>query len=38
VGRDGKLVIIDSPHGGNGRQQYVIDIRPVLVDAQQGTR
>jgi rhamnogalacturonyl hydrolase YesR len=38
VSRDGKLVIIDSPHGGNGRQQYVIDISPVLADAQQGTR
>jgi hypothetical protein len=30
VSRDGKQVIIDSPHGGNGRQQYVIDIGGVL--------
>lgn len=29
VSRDGQLVIIDSPHGGNGRQQYVIDICQV---------
>lgn len=29
VSRDGKLVIIDSPHGGNGRQQYVIDIERI---------
>ncbi len=33
VSRDGKLVIIDSPHGGNGRQQFAIDIGPVLADA-----
>jgi rhamnogalacturonyl hydrolase YesR len=38
VSRDGKLVIIDSPHGGNGRQQYIIDISSVIADAQQGTR
>jgi hypothetical protein len=30
VSRDGKLVIIDSPHGGNGRQQYMIDITDIL--------
>jgi hypothetical protein len=30
VSRDGRLVIIDSPHGGNGRQQYVIDISQIL--------
>jgi hypothetical protein len=30
VSRDGKLVIIDSPHGGGGRQQYVIDISRIL--------
>jgi hypothetical protein len=30
LSRDGRLVIIDSPHGGNGRQQYLIDIRPIL--------
>jgi hypothetical protein len=26
ISRDGKPAIIDSPHGGDGRQQYVIDI------------
>ena len=26
ISRDGKLVVIDSPHGGNGRQLYKIDI------------
>jgi len=30
VSRDGRLVIIDSPHGGDGRQQYAIDISRVL--------
>ncbi|MBN1910060.1 MAG: hypothetical protein JW818_10000 [Pirellulales bacterium] len=30
VSRDGKQVIIDSPHGGNGRQQYWIDISRIL--------
>ncbi len=30
LSRDGKLVIFDSPHGGNGRQQYIIDISPIL--------
>jgi hypothetical protein len=30
VTRDGKQAIIDSPHGGDGRQQYVIDIRRVI--------
>lgn len=30
VSRDGKLVIIDSPHGGNGRQQYVLDISRII--------
>ena len=29
--RDGiALVIIDSPHGGNGRQQYLVDIEPII--------
>ena len=23
---DGKSVVIDSPHGGNGRQMYLIDV------------
>ncbi|MBM3334971.1 hypothetical protein FJY63_09955 [Candidatus Sumerlaeota bacterium] len=30
VSRDGKLIIIDSPHGGNGRQQYIIDIGSIV--------
>jgi hypothetical protein len=30
VSRDGKLVIIDSPHGGNGRQQYLIEIERII--------
>jgi len=29
--RDGKRVVIDSPHGGNGRQLYLIDIRELIV-------
>jgi hypothetical protein len=28
--RDGKLVCIDSPHGGNGRQMYVIDVSGIV--------
>ncbi|MGN6555331.1 MAG: hypothetical protein ACTHLW_16615 [Verrucomicrobiota bacterium] len=28
--RDGKYVVIDSPHGGNGRQLYLIDIRGLI--------
>lgn len=28
--RDGKLVCIDSPHGGNGRQMYLIEIGELL--------
>ncbi len=28
--RSGKLVAIDSPHGGNGRQVYLIDISAIL--------
>ncbi len=30
ISRDGRHVIIDSPHGGNGRQQYLIDIGAVI--------
>ncbi len=33
VSRDGKLVVIDSPHGGKGRQQYLIDISRILEGA-----
>lgn len=28
--RDGKKVIFDSPHGGNGRQVYLIDISAII--------
>lgn len=28
--RDGKMVLIDSPHGGNGRQLYLIDISHII--------
>ncbi|MHC4171026.1 MAG: TolB-like translocation protein, partial [Planctomycetota bacterium] len=27
---DGRTVVIDSPHGGNGRQMYLIDISEIL--------
>ena len=27
--RDGKLVCVDSPHGGDGRQMYLIDLREI---------
>ena len=27
---DGKKVVIDSPHGGNGRQMYLIDISQIV--------
>lgn len=30
VSRDGRLVILDSPHGGDGRQQYIIDISGIV--------
>jgi hypothetical protein len=30
VSRDGRRVIMDSPHGGNGRQQYVVDISRIV--------
>jgi hypothetical protein len=28
--RDGKSVVIDSPHAGDGRQLYLIDIQSLL--------
>src|SRR5574340_367668 len=28
--RDGRSVMIDSPHGGNGRQMYLIDISEIV--------
>lgn len=28
--RDGHKVVVDSPHGGNGRQMYLLDIAGVL--------
>lgn len=28
--RDGKKVVLDSPHGGNGRQVYLIDIAKIV--------
>ena len=27
---DGKLVTVDSPHGGNGRQIYLIDVSEIV--------
>jgi Tol biopolymer transport system component len=27
---DGRKVVIDSPHGGNGRQMYLIDLRGIV--------
>jgi len=30
LSRDGRQVIIDSPTAGNGRQQYLISLTPVL--------
>jgi hypothetical protein len=30
VSRDGRRVFVDSPHGGNGRQQYMIEIGAIL--------
>ncbi len=33
VSRDGRLIIVDSPHGGDGRQQHVIDISRILSPA-----
>lgn len=28
--RDGTKIVIDSPHGGNGRQMYLIDVKSIL--------
>ena len=28
--RDGKSVLVDSPHGGNGRQVYLIDVASIV--------
>jgi hypothetical protein len=28
--RDGRFVVIDSPHGGNGRQLYLIDVSSII--------
>jgi hypothetical protein len=36
LSRDGRQVIIDSPHAGNGRQQYLIELGPVLAAAAAG--
>lgn len=30
LSRDGKSVVIDSPHGGNGRQLYLLDIKAII--------
>lgn len=30
ISPDGKKVVIDSPHGGNGRQMYFIDISSIV--------
>jgi hypothetical protein len=30
LSRDARRIVIDSPHGGNGRQQYLVDIRPIV--------
>ena len=30
ISRDGTKIVIDSPHGGNGRQLYMIDISKIL--------
>ena len=31
--RDGRKVIFDSPHGGNGRQMYLADIGSIIDSA-----
>jgi len=31
--RDGRRVVVDSPHGGNGRQMYMIDVGAILDSA-----
>src|SRR5690606_12986285 len=33
VSPDGRKIIIDSPHGGNGRQMYLIDVSGVVGEA-----
>lgn len=33
LSRDGTKVVIDSPHGGNGRQMYIIDISGIVKPA-----
>jgi hypothetical protein len=30
LSRDGRFVVVDSPHAGNGRQQYVIEIGGII--------
>ncbi len=30
ISRDGRYVVIDSPHGGNGRQEYLFDISRIV--------
>jgi hypothetical protein len=30
ISRDGGLITMDSPHGGNGRQIYLVDIGPII--------
>jgi hypothetical protein len=30
ISRDGMKIVIDSPHGGNGRQMYLIDVSNVV--------
>ncbi|MCC6125892.1 MAG: hypothetical protein IT426_13080 [Pirellulales bacterium] len=30
LSNDGKMVVVDSPHGGNGRQQYLFDIGRIV--------
>lgn len=32
--RDGRLACIDSPHGGNGRQMYLIDLESIVTPSQ----
>lgn len=33
VSRDGQFVIIDSPHGGNGRQLHMLNIKQVIAQS-----
>jgi len=30
ISPDGKFIVIDSAHGGNGRQMYLVDIREIV--------